>query len=78
MNQFEEAIQDESEYGGIYDHLEQEWVDPTLVGGRGATRKTHTGVLDAVHRTLGHVHPHTKDGGNICEEGTVLDTPKDE
>jgi hypothetical protein len=47
-------------------HLTNEGVaDPTLVGGRGKSRKTHTGVIDAVHRTLGNLHTHPENGGNI-------------
>ena len=45
--------------------IEQKLADPTLVGGRGKTRKTHTGVIDAIHRTLGNLHSHSKDGGII-------------
>jgi hypothetical protein len=69
----EEAIMDEEEYGGIYDHMEQKWIDPTTIGGRGGTRKTHTGAIDAVHRTLGHVHPHPENGGIIRKEGSDTD-----
>lgn len=58
-------------------------IQVTHVGGRGPTHKTHTGFIrmiqDAIHRTLGNLHSHPKDGGNICKtELTIRREDRDE
>ena len=59
MSEYDFLFEDEAGQG-IYDWLEGAWVDGAMI---------YSGDEYAIHRTMGNIHTHSENGGDVRQAG---------